>query len=195
MTDAPPETLFIDRLSTPLGEALLVTDDAGFLRAFDWSDHDERLRRLMRRYYGEKVALREGPAPSAIRSAIDAYFAGNLEAIDAIPCKTAGTDFQKSAWRALRDIPVGQTVSYGEQAKRMGSPKAMRAVGLANGANPIGLVVPCHRVIGANGTLTGYGGGLHRKLWLLRHEGAALASGAADRERRPGRSGPGQRSA
>ena len=77
-------------------------------------------------------------------------------------------------WRALCDIPVGQTISYGELARRIGNPKAVRAVGLANGANPIGLVAPCHRVIGANGTLTGYGGGMHRKKWLLEHEGATF---------------------
>ena len=86
----------------------------------------------------------------------------------------AGTDFQQSVWRALCDIPVGTTISYGELARRIGNPKAVRAVGLANGANPNGLIAPCHRVIGANGSLTGYGGGMHRKKWLLEHEGAAF---------------------
>src|SRR6185437_637184 len=92
--------------------------------------------------------------------------------IDAILTATAGTAFQREVWRALRDIPAGQTISYGELARRIGRPAAVRAVGLANGANPIGVVVPCHRVIGANGSLTGYGGGLHRKEWLLAHERA-----------------------
>jgi methylated-DNA-[protein]-cysteine S-methyltransferase len=86
---------------------------------------------------------------------------------------TNGTDFQKSVWHALRAIPAGQTVTYGELARRLGQPTAMRAVGLANGANPIGIVVPCHRVVGANGTLTGYAGGLERKRWLLAHESVA----------------------
>jgi methylated-DNA-[protein]-cysteine S-methyltransferase len=89
-----------------------------------------------------------------------------------LPVKTAGTKFQREVWRALRYIPCGKTISYGELARRIGRPKAVRAVGLANGSNPIGVVVPCHRVIGSNGTLTGYGGGLHRKRWLLQHENA-----------------------
>jgi methylated-DNA-[protein]-cysteine S-methyltransferase len=172
MTDAPPETLNLDHLETPIGEALLVTDKDGCLAAFDWSDHEARLRRLIGRYYGAGVSLTRGPASGDIRAALGAYFAGDLAAIDRIPCRRTGTAFQRSAWAALRKIPVGQTVSYGEQARRMGKPKAVRAVGMANGANPIGLVIPCHRVIGANGSLTGYGGGLERKLWLLRHEGA-----------------------
>ncbi len=172
MTDALPETLSLDRLETPIGQAILVTDAEGLLCAFDWSDHDARLRRLLGRYYGANVLLVDGPAPAALRDALTAYFAGDLPALDSIPCRRTGTAFQRSAWEALRKIPLGQTVSYGEQARRMGKPKAVRAVGLANGANPIGLVIPCHRVIGANGSLTGYGGGLDRKLWLLRHEGA-----------------------
>jgi methylated-DNA-[protein]-cysteine S-methyltransferase len=172
MPDAPPEHLNLDRLETPIGEAFLVADENGILCAFDWIDHEERLRRLLSRYYGAAVRLSDGPAPSGIRAAFAAYFAGDLAALESIPCRRTGTPFQQTAWAALRKIPVGQTVSYGEQARRMGKPKAMRAVGLANGANPIGVVIPCHRVIGANGSLTGYGGGLQRKLWLLRHERA-----------------------
>jgi methylated-DNA-[protein]-cysteine S-methyltransferase len=172
VTDTPPETLHLDRLETPIGEGLVVTDRDGLLAAFDWSDHETRLRRLIASYYGAGIRLADGPAPGPVRAAIAAYFAGDLEAIATIACRRTGTAFQQLAWDALRKIPVGQTVSYGEQARRMGKPKAVRAVGLANGANPIGLVIPCHRVIGANGSLTGYGGGLERKLWLLRHEGA-----------------------
>jgi len=174
MTDAQPETLTLDRMETPIGQALLVTDTDGVLCAFDWGDHETRLRRLLSRYYGARVLLLDGAAPRGIRAALTAYFDGDLGALDAIPCRRTGSAFQQSAWDALRKIPVGQTVSYGEQARRMGKPKAVRAVGLANGANPIGLVIPCHRVIGANGSLTGYGGGLERKLWLLRHEGAMV---------------------
>ena len=88
--------------------------------------------------------------------------------------KTAGTAFQREVWAALRTIPTGETTTYGRLASQLGRPKAMRAVGMANGANPISIIVPCHRVIGANASLTGYGGGLERKRWLLRHEGALL---------------------
>ncbi len=178
MTDKQPERLLLDRIATPLGEAMLVTDDDGFLRAFDWSDHDERLRRLMRRYYGP-IPIVQGPAPAAVREALDAYFAGQVDALSALAWRSAGTPFQLSVWRALCEIPVGETVSYGELARRIGKPRAVRAVGLANGANPIGLIAPCHRVIGADGTLTGYGGGLHRKRWLLAHEGAAFRENRA----------------
>jgi methylated-DNA-[protein]-cysteine S-methyltransferase len=99
-----------------------------------------------------------------------AYFAGDLFAVDAIETRTGGTPFQRAVWSALRPIPPGTTVSYGELARAIGRPAASRAVGAANGANPIAIVVPCHRVIGANRTLTGYGGGLARKAWLLEHE-------------------------
>ena len=98
------------------------------------------------------------------------YFDGELAAINELPVRTAGTPFQRDVWRALREIPHGTTVSYGKLAKQIGRPNAVRAVGLANGSNPIGVVVPCHRVIGSNGSLTGYGGGIERKRWLLDHE-------------------------
>jgi len=173
MTVQPPEYLAIDRFETPLGVALLATDEDGRLRAFDWSDYEPRQLKLVARYNGD-VPIREGAAPAKTRAALTAYFDGELHAIEAIAWRTRGTSFQLACWKALCDIPVGQTASYGEQAARIGKPKAVRAVGLANGSNPIGLVVPCHRVIGANGSLTGYGGGLHRKRWLLRHERAAF---------------------
>jgi len=100
------------------------------------------------------------------------YFKGDIGAIDRLPVDDAvGTPFQKSVWRALRKIKSGKTISYAELARRIGKPKAVRAAGLANGQNPISIVVPCHRVIGSDGSLTGYGGGLERKEWLLRHEG------------------------
>jgi methylated-DNA-[protein]-cysteine S-methyltransferase len=177
MTATPPDRLWIDRRTTPIGEALLVTDDGGRLRALDWSDHEPRLLRLLRRHYGG-VAVAAGPAPDGVRCALDDYFAGDLGALDAIDCATGGTKFQRAVWAALRTIKPGQTLSYGALAARLGMPRAMRAVGLANGANPIGIVVPCHRVIGADGSLTGYGGGLARKRWLLAHEGAAFRDAA-----------------
>ena len=108
---------------------------------------------------------------------LNAYFAGQRTTFD-LPVDEAGiggTDFQRRVWGALRDIPLGQTISYGELARRIGQPAAVRAVGLANGRNPLSIVIPCHRVIGANGSLTGYGGGMERKRWLLAHE-AALTS-------------------
>src|SRR5690606_4692756 len=111
-------------------------------------------------------------APRAVRTAVSAYFGGDLTALDGLTVQTGGTDFQRSVWTALRAIPAGQTRSYGQLAAAIGSPKAVRAAGLANGQNPIAVIVPCHRVIGANGTLTGYAGGLERKRWLLAHEGA-----------------------
>jgi methylated-DNA-[protein]-cysteine S-methyltransferase len=100
---------------------------------------------------------------------LDAYFAGERTDFE-LPMEMHGTDFQRRVWAALREIPYGQTISYGELARWVGNPKASRAVGLANGRNPIAIVVPCHRVIGADGSLTGYGGGLERKVWLLEHE-------------------------
>jgi methylated-DNA-[protein]-cysteine S-methyltransferase len=170
-TAKPPEGLSIGRLATPIGEAILVWDADGALRAFDWSDHEARMRRLLARHYGSATPV-DAPVPSHLRKALDAYFAGDTRALDGIACATAGTPFQRKVWAALRDIPAGHTESYGELATRIGHPTAVRAVGLANGANPIGLIVPCHRVIGADGSLTGYGGGLERKRWLLEHEGA-----------------------
>lgn len=169
----PPERLLLHTLPTPIGPALLVTDEAGRLRAFDWQDYETRLRRLLRRHYGERD-LAPAACPPALQQAIGRYFAGELAAIDDIACATAGTPFQRAVWQALRTIRPGRTVTYGALAAQLGQPQAARAVGLANGSNPIGVVVPCHRVVGADGTLTGYGGGLPRKRWLLAHEGVAM---------------------
>jgi methylated-DNA-[protein]-cysteine S-methyltransferase len=174
MTATQAEILLLDRFSTPIGTALLVSDEQERLRAFDWFDYEDRMARLLRLHYGKDAVMREGRAPRGVLDALGEYFAGQVQAIERIECHTGGTTFQRRVWEALRTIPAGQTMSYGELAAQIGSPKAVRAVGLANGANPVGLVVPCHRVIGANGTLTGYGGGLERKRWLLRHEGVTL---------------------
>ncbi len=113
---------------------------------------------------------REGKPPREIAAALEAYFAGDLRAIDALDVDPQGTGFQLQVWAALRTIPVGATWSYAELARAVGRPTATRAVGAANGRNPIALVVPCHRVIASDGTLGGYGGGLEMKRWLLRHE-------------------------
>ncbi len=168
-------TFLIDRAATPIGELIVVTDREGRLRAVDWTEHEDRMLVLLRRYYGPSgFTLVPAADPHGRTSALLAYFAGDLGAIGALPVETAGTVFQRAVWQALRDIPTGRTISYGTLAHRIGRPASVRAVGAANGANPISIVVPCHRVIGADGTLTGYGGGLHRKTWLLAHEGARL---------------------
>ncbi len=170
MTKRPePFALTLDRLASPVGEILVVVDADGVVRALDFHDFEDRLRRLLRRHYGD-VALTSGRAPEPVRQAVAAYFGGDLSAFDAVTVKTGGTEFQRTVWAALRAIPAGETRSYGQLAAAIGAPKAVRAVGLANGANPVGVIVPCHRVIGANGTLTGYAGGVERKRWLLAHE-------------------------
>ena len=161
----------LERIETPTGPMSVVTDEPGTLRALDWETHGERMERLLSRHYGKSVSLIEqaGP-PSKAFAAVAAYFAGDIAAIDEVETATGGTDFQRDVWAALRTIPAGETLSYGGLAQRIGRNKAVRAVGLANGSNPIAIVVPCHRVIGANGTMTGYGGGIERKVWLLEHE-------------------------
>jgi methylated-DNA-[protein]-cysteine S-methyltransferase len=163
--------LLIDRIDTPIGEMLIVADREGNLRAVDWTDHETRMRRFLRLHYGENgFRLEAARNPNDLTHAISRYFEGELTAIDILAVQTAGTPFQREVWRALRNIPCGTTVSYAKLAEQIGRPAAIRAVGLANGSNPVGVVVPCHRVIGANGSLTGYGGGIERKSWLLKHE-------------------------
>jgi methylated-DNA-[protein]-cysteine S-methyltransferase len=143
-------------LDTPTGPILLLTDGEGRLHEVRWGAYEPQLPDLSE--------------PSAARSALVAYFEGAVDALRELPVVMAGTDFQRAVWSELRRIPVGETISYGTLAARIGRPTATRPVGLANGANPIPIVVPCHRVIGADHTLTGFGGGLQRKQWLLQHE-------------------------
>ena len=176
MTSPRPE-FRLDRMASPLGELLLVTDAAGAVRALDFHDFEARMLRLLRRQ--GPAELRPGAAPAAVRNALEAYFDGQPDALAAVRTTTAGTPFQTTVWAALREIPPGRTETYGQLAARIGRPTAVRAVGLANGANPVGIIVPCHRVIGAGGALTGYAGGVTRKQWLLRHEQAAAAALAA----------------
>ena len=172
MRNTPPETLTLDRVATPAGEVLLVTDAEGAVRALDFAGYEERMTRLLRRHWGA-VELVEGAAPSPVRAAVQNYFQGDLAALEGLTVKTKGTPFQRAVWASLQTIPPGMTWTYGQLAAAIGAPKAVRAAGLANGQNPVALIVPCHRVIGANGTLTGYAGGLERKRWLLAHEGVA----------------------
>jgi methylated-DNA-[protein]-cysteine S-methyltransferase len=168
-----PERFGLDRLATPIGIALLVTDADGALRALDWDDYEHRMRELLRLHYGA-VALSDQPAPASMRAALSGYFEGDLGRLSAIAWRIAGTPFQRKVWTALAQIPAGTTLSYGALATRLDMPKAVRAVGHANGSNPISVVLPCHRLIGADGSLVKYGGGLERKRWLLRHEGVEV---------------------
>ncbi len=142
---------------SPLGDLTLTLDG---------SDH---LTGLWRNRSAEPSWERDDSAFAKVCAQMDAYFAGTRHNFD-LPLNLQGTEFQRSVWHGLCEIPFGETISYGELARRLGNPKAMRAVGLANGRNPISIIVPCHRVIGADGSLTGYGGGLPMKKWLLEHE-------------------------
>ena len=169
--DQLPDKLLIDQVDTPLGPFKLIADQGGRLHAAGWDDNQTNGR--MERAFTDNPRVRLVPAsdPGGLTAAIRAYFAGHLAAIDALPiAQVAGTPFQRLVWQALRTIPCGQTRSYGDIARQIGRPSAVRAVGLANGSNPIGVIVPCHRVIGAGGKLVGYGGGIERKRWLLAHE-------------------------
>ena len=161
--------LQLERRGSPIGQILLVADEDGALRALDFEDYEPRMLTLLRRHYGA-VELAAGAAPKTATRVLDAYFDGDLDGLADVHVATGGSPFQREVWQALRTIPAGATTSYGQLAVSIGRPGASRAVGLANGANPIGIVVPCHRVIGASGALTGYGGGLPRKRWLLNHE-------------------------
>jgi methylated-DNA-[protein]-cysteine S-methyltransferase len=165
--------LLLDRFKSPIGTILIISDGE-LLRALEFEDYEERMRRLLKIQVGD-FTLKESASPSGLNDRIRAYFDGELSAIDDIAVETGGTPFQREVWTALRRIPPGSTTTYGELAKTIGRPNAVRAVGMANGSNPIPIVVPCHRVIGSDGTLTGYGGGLPRKRWLLAHEGALPA--------------------
>ncbi len=168
-----PLTLLIDRIATPTGELILVADTHGNLRAIDWTDTEPRFHRLLARHYGPgRTVLRPARNPFGLADVLHTYFAGETAVIDTIAVATAGTDFQRRVWATLRAIPSGSTISYTDLARRAGHPAAIRAVGHANANNPVGIVIPCHRVIGRDGTLTGYGGGLDRKRWLLAHEAA-----------------------
>ncbi|MFT4091789.1 MAG: methylated-DNA--[protein]-cysteine S-methyltransferase [Asticcacaulis sp.] len=161
--------LILSRQTSPIGDFLLVCDMNGILVASEYADHLPRLHRLLSRRLGH-YHLSEGAAVISISQALKAYFDGDITAIDTIPVTFNGSDFQNKAWAALRQIPAGETASYCEQAARIGNKKAARAVGSANHNNPYNLIVPCHRVIGTNGNLVGYAGGLERKRWLLEHE-------------------------
>lgn len=173
--DDDPRHLTLGQLSSPVGTIHFATDEGEALRALIFGDDQALIADLLRRRYGT-VPTSPTAEPGPIGRALQRYFDGDLSAITGVRTASSGTPFQCSVWAALSEIPAGTTVSYGAIATKIGRPNAVRAVGMANGANPIGLVVPCHRVIGADGTLTGYGGGIERKRWLLAHEGVAVSS-------------------
>ena len=165
----------LDRIGTPIGAITIAADQEGNLRVSLFAEDEEIVRRYLRLQCGsQSFGLEHVANPHGLSVAITSYFAGKLDVIDRVPVDTGGTSFQQKVWRALRDIPCGSTTSYGRLAKQIGHPAAVRAVGTANGANPVAVVLPCHRVIGANGSLTGYGGGIERKRWLLNHEQSPL---------------------
>ena len=160
-------------LPTPLGD-MLALDSGDGLCALEFTGPDKRLTRLearLRRWFPRhEIADLVTPTLARTRTWLEAYFAGTSADLEAFPLDMRGADFEKQVWAALRTIPPGDVTSYGAIAKALGSAAASRAVGAANGANPVAIIVPCHRVIGASGSLTGYGGGLDRKTWLLDHE-------------------------
>ena len=161
--------LWIDRRASPVGGLLILLDEAGQLRALDFDDHEARMHRLLRLHYDE-VSIAGDVSACGVADAMAAYFEGDFTRMEALAVTTGGTLFQRSVWQALPRIGAGCTKGYGELATELGRPSACRAVGLANGDNPVAIVLPCHRVIGKSGALTGYGGGLWRKRWLLDHE-------------------------
>lgn len=166
-------TLDVATCDTPVGAVTLFANGAALV-GLEFSDRAARVSGLhqhLERTLGP-FTIREHDDPARAITRLRAYFAGDLDALDHQPVEFHGTPFQCRVWRALREIPRGRTESYGALAARIGAPNAQRAVGAANGGNPNALFVPCHRVIAADGTLHGYGGGLERKAWLLTHEGA-----------------------
>jgi len=163
-------TLRESHLRSPLGEMLLVSE-GGTICALEFLDQKDRVHKLLRRRYGN-FNLMKARDPETYCARVQAYFDGALDAIDHLPVDGGGTPFQRRVWSALRAIPAGTTLSYSALAACLGMPKAVRAVAGANALNPVSIIVPCHRVIGADGALRGYAGGLQRKRWLLQHEGA-----------------------
>jgi methylated-DNA-[protein]-cysteine S-methyltransferase len=164
--------LRIDHIESPIG-ILAIAVHGDTLCALDFADEDAMRARLVERFGAPRFVAAEDPAGHATR--LRDYFDGRLDALDPIAVDPGGTPFQRRVWKALRDVPCGQTRSYGDVARAIGSERAVRAVGAANGRNPIGIVIPCHRVVSSDDRLGGYAGGLARKRWLLEHEGALLS--------------------
>jgi methylated-DNA-[protein]-cysteine S-methyltransferase len=160
-------------LDTPVGRLTVVASDKG-VRAVLWDRDSEAERTRAAASGAVPVDAADHPVLAAAVVQLQEYFAGTRQEFD-LPLDVVGTAFQRDAWRALQTIPYGSTVSYGEQARRLGNPKAVRAVGAANSRNPVSIVVPCHRVVGSDGSLTGFAAGVDVKAWLLDHERRVLA--------------------
>ncbi len=164
-----------DVLDSPIGQIFVVADGTA-LCAVDFEGYEDRMTTLLQKYHGD-FELVPTHNPLGARERLRAYLEGDLASLDTLPVNTGGTAFQQQVWQQLKAIAPGTVWTYGELAQRLDNPKAVRAVGMANSLNPISIVLPCHRVVGANRTLTGYAGGLERKRWLLAHEGVALVDG------------------
>jgi len=162
--------LHYDEVSSPIGRILFASDGVAVC-ALDYAGYESRMASLIARHFGP-VEVKRASDPLALKRLLNEYLSGNLHALDALAVRTNGSQFQESVWKALRTIPAGETWSYGKLARQLNHPQAARAVGHANSLNPVAIIVPCHRVTGASGSLTGYAGGLERKQWLLCHEGA-----------------------
>lgn len=156
-------------LPAPIGQVLLVSDGRKLV-GLEFDEPEKRLLKLLHTRFGAALVLRETTGLTPFSAAVQNYFAGDLHALDKLPVDAGGTAFQQRVWAALCQIPVGTTRTYGQIATMIASPTAARAVGLANALNPVSLAIPCHRLIGSTGALTGYGGGIERKRWLLEHE-------------------------
>jgi len=167
---SPESELYTSALSSPVGLLTIVVSHEG-VRAVLWPNDNPKRVPIV-----DAADQPDHPIIAAATKQLDEYFAGDRQDFD-LPLDPVGTEFQQSAWRSLRTIPYGTTVSYGEQAERMGDKRKARAVGAANGRNPISIVVPCHRVVGAGGELTGFAGGVESKAWLLDHEWSVLGVG------------------
>lgn len=166
-----PVALFGETLASPIGDVVIVTDADARVRAVEFADREERMRRLIdRQFRPGGWTITPALVPTRAGACLSAYFDGDLDALAAIDVAVFGTAFQRAVWAALRGVPPGRPVSYGALAGRLGRPAAVRATGHANAANPVSIVVPCHRLVGRDGGLTGYGGGIERKSWLLAHE-------------------------
>lgn len=158
-------------LNSPIGSITLVLKGDTIVIC-EFADRAHRVEKQLMQFFPGEIP-RQAQAPANIEAAFAAYFDGDRDALDDLRTDPAGTDYERTVWQAIRDIRAGNTTSYGALAQTLGS--SPRAVGRANGRNPVCLIHPCHRVIGADGSLTGYAGGLERKEWLLKHEGALLA--------------------
>ncbi|MBD1918370.1 methylated-DNA--[protein]-cysteine S-methyltransferase [Phormidium sp. FACHB-322] len=169
-----PTELWIDTLPSAIGDIVLVSDGVS-LCALDFAGYETRLLTLLNKRF-TAVTLKPCTNPQGFSDRLRAYLAGDLHSFDSVPVNPGGTAFQQQVWLALRQIPAGTVTTYGELAAKLGKPTAYRAVGMTNSLNPVAIALPCHRVVGTNGQLIGYAGGLERKQWLLHHEGVDLAN-------------------